>query len=308
LVHPERCLNLGCGRRFHPHWVNIDAHPVHPSISPHDVTAGLPFPEASFDVVYHSHLLEHLPPEDGEALLRECCRVLAPGGVVRVVVPDLEGIARLYLESLHHAKTGDVLSEHNYDWMLIEMYDQSVREFTGGRHGTYLNRDVIPNVQFVIGRQGREVEDSIEGQRLLRVSASGRTLSLPIAGGTMTNVRARLSPLRRALRAARQGDWRRFREWMVRLLLREDYALLQLGRFRRSGEIHHWMYDSFSLARALRRAGFIAPLRRGADESRIQGWPAFELDTDDAGRICKPDSLYMEAVKPGSSPVPREQR
>lgn len=62
-----------------------------------DLRKGIPFADATFDAVYHCHVLEHIDREDAPAFLRECLRVLRPGGVLRVVVPDLEALARNYL-------------------------------------------------------------------------------------------------------------------------------------------------------------------------------------------------------------------
>jgi predicted SAM-dependent methyltransferase len=63
----------------------------------HDVRNPLPFPTDSADVIYSSHLLEHLYFEEAGKLVRECFRVLKAGGVLRVVVPDLGAIVREYL-------------------------------------------------------------------------------------------------------------------------------------------------------------------------------------------------------------------
>src|SRR5207302_1827164 len=98
----------------------------------HDVTSSLPFDDCHFDAVYHAHLLEHLPRERVPSFLGECFRVLKPGGVLRVVVPDLEQIARLYLESLEAAWDGDRDASQRYRWAMLEMYDQMVRERPGG--------------------------------------------------------------------------------------------------------------------------------------------------------------------------------
>ena len=55
-----------------------------------DVTKRFPFGDGSFDYVFASHLLEHLYPGHAEFCVREAHRVLAPGGILRVVVPDLD--------------------------------------------------------------------------------------------------------------------------------------------------------------------------------------------------------------------------
>jgi hypothetical protein len=58
------------------------------------------------------------------------------------------------------------------------------------------------------------------------------------------------------------------------------------------------MYDRFSLQRALQQAGFVDARVCAADESAIPGFAAFGLETA-GGRPRKPDSLYVEARKPG---------
>jgi SAM-dependent methyltransferase len=62
-----------------------------------DLRKGIPFADGTFDGVYHCHVLEHIDREDAPAFMAECLRVLKPGGVLRVVVPDLEALARKYL-------------------------------------------------------------------------------------------------------------------------------------------------------------------------------------------------------------------
>jgi predicted SAM-dependent methyltransferase len=55
-----------------------------------DVTKGLKYPDHSASYVYTSHMIEHVSRWRALELLRECFRVLSPGGVVRVLTPDLE--------------------------------------------------------------------------------------------------------------------------------------------------------------------------------------------------------------------------
>lgn len=61
-----------------------------------DVVKGLPFRDGSVDVVYCAHVLEHLSLEDARTALAETFRILRPGGVFRMVPPDLEAAIRNY--------------------------------------------------------------------------------------------------------------------------------------------------------------------------------------------------------------------
>jgi len=62
----------------------------------HNLEYGIPLPDASADFAFASHFLEHLSKAHGEQLLRETLRVLKPGGVVRVAVPDLDVFVAAY--------------------------------------------------------------------------------------------------------------------------------------------------------------------------------------------------------------------
>ena len=61
-----------------------------------DVTRPLPFGDDVFEAALGSHVLEHLAPDEGAALLAELRRVLAPGGVLRIAVPDLDAVIAAY--------------------------------------------------------------------------------------------------------------------------------------------------------------------------------------------------------------------
>ena len=150
-------LNFGCGSALHPEWINLDSSAAAPDVVVHDLRRGLPFPSNSFDAAYGSHVLEHLEPDAASRLLRECHRILRPGGILRIVVPDLETIARLYLDSLERAATGDIDAAFRYDWMMLELYDQVVRTKSGGNMATYLRRAFGENqARFMHSRIGDE--------------------------------------------------------------------------------------------------------------------------------------------------------
>jgi len=93
---PVPRVHLGCAYTILPGWVNVDLFGRVPADVSLDVTRPLPFRNASIDAIFTEHMVEHLTYEEAFRLARECARVLRPGGVLRVVVPDFARYARSY--------------------------------------------------------------------------------------------------------------------------------------------------------------------------------------------------------------------
>ncbi len=231
--------------------MNVDLAPSDSRVWHHDLREPLTFDADTFDAVYHSHVLEHIPRDKAPGFLRECLRVLRPGGILRVVVPDLETIARLYLRYLE-AADGDETAGRRHEWMTLELLDQMVREESGGQMMCYWRQNPMPAEDFVIERMGGEVLGMLEKLR----RPGGRAPAPPPATPE------------------------------------------EVGRFRASGEIHQWMYDRVSLRTLLTGLGFTSFRVCKAGESGIADFPTFGLDTLPDGSVRKPDSLFVEAVKP----------
>jgi len=255
-----RYLNLGCGNHFHPDWINIDFQSTGTNVIAHDLRKPIPFEDKTFDAVYHSHILEHFTRSEAKPFLQECLRVLRPGGVLRVVVPDLEQIAREYLQILEGTENGSERTAYDYDWILLEMYDQAVRRYSGGDMAKYLANSALPNEDYVIKRIG------YEGQTLIE-NLKGKNLDDSQNQAILENT---------------------------------DDVALAIGHFRLGGEVHQWMYDGYSLGRLLRGSGFKDIQACAAGESSIANFPKYHLDVLDNGQVRKPDSLFMEAKKPNA--------
>src|SRR5262245_10590906 len=159
-----KLLNLGCGSRFHPTWVNFDIAPIDPSIRRWDVTEHLPFPDVSVDAVYHAHLLEHLPHERALPFLEDCRRVLKPGGVLRIAIPNLEAIARLYLHALEESWYGDRKALDEHRWLVMELYDQATRESTGGAMLEYLQDEATELAWYRLGADGAVIKQNLSSR------------------------------------------------------------------------------------------------------------------------------------------------
>lgn len=167
-------LNLGCGAKTSPACVNIDRN-IHLRIARNpvlfqlalwtlseqrkrhlrnlktnilmfDLRKGIPYPDNSADAIYHSHVLEHIDRNlsDGErdnarGFLNECLRVLKPGGVLRVVVPDFELSCRRYIEVLDRARSGHI-NGSEVDQAVNLILGQAVRKKA---HGSSRQRPLL---------------------------------------------------------------------------------------------------------------------------------------------------------------------
>jgi predicted SAM-dependent methyltransferase len=90
-------VHLGCGSKHIPGWFHVDAL-KYPHVDHVGRVEDLSFiPDNSVELIYACHVLEHFGRKTYQAALAEWFRVLAPGGVLRLAVPDFEAGAKLYL-------------------------------------------------------------------------------------------------------------------------------------------------------------------------------------------------------------------
>lgn len=88
-------LHLGCGSNVLPGWANLDLEGPSPVIQ-WDLTQPIPAASDSFDYVYSEHFIEHIGLDEARALVRECQRLLKPGGTLRLSTPNLEKLVDEY--------------------------------------------------------------------------------------------------------------------------------------------------------------------------------------------------------------------
>lgn len=127
-------LNLGCGEEPLRRWTNIDGGdgewfeaPKADDVIRLDVFDALAHIEdGSCEAVFSEHFFEHFSLGDGHRLIAEWARVLKPGGLVRVVTPNLERETTLYLHQFEPAP-GDVIDAHRMRW-LADRYEKQPGE------------------------------------------------------------------------------------------------------------------------------------------------------------------------------------
>jgi SAM-dependent methyltransferase len=112
-----RKLQLGTGSNPLPGWLNTDllpdTYPDHRGkILFLDATKPFPLDAMTFDYIFSEHQIEHVTEPEARSMLKECFRILRPGGRVRIATPDLSAILSLYEDPLEDRK------RHYIDWVV----------------------------------------------------------------------------------------------------------------------------------------------------------------------------------------------
>lgn len=143
-------VNLGCGPAGKDDWINVDygilallaKYPFLKKIAMgirifpkdyakwewpknlviHDCRKKLPFKDKTVNYFYTSHLIEHFSKYEATDMLKECLRALKPGGYIRVVVPDLELLARKYVERDHNFFIDNSPERNSQDTCLADLF------------------------------------------------------------------------------------------------------------------------------------------------------------------------------------------
>ena len=267
----QKFLNLACGDFYskEPAWINLDWYPNSELVKKTNLIQPLPFPNNHFDVVYTSHFVEHIRRSDVNDFLRECLRVLKPNGIIRIVVPDFENIAREYVSNMD---SGNHLKA---EFNIIELIDQCVRTISGGQLSSWRARSDIDleTKQYVSSRTGFKYK-SYEGnkKRIKRITAAGfMRKAIKKISDVYITVIIRLLP-----------------KWF-----QENHLNLT-----NTGELHRWVYDFNTMKIVLRDIGFLSVERFTVQTSSINNFPFFPLDIDESGDSRKGlESMYIEAKK-----------
>ena len=261
-MNQPKYLNLACGATFvdSPQWLNLDYTPLGPSVQHADLLGRLPAADASMAVLYSSHFIEHVPRTHITSLLRECRRVLQPGGLLRLVVPDLQDMCSRYL---HARNAGD---HTQADMLVLEILDQCVRKRPGGELAALYERARNDSTlrRFIFERSGETLQPPGPGQQSPFVA------------------RLRGAIERRYIRAVLGLLPRAFRE--------QNVSLAEVG------ELHAWLYDAHTLGALLQQAGFGQVAVMAFDRSAEPSFPLQPLDITADGTPRKgQQSLYLEA-------------
>lgn len=267
-------LNFGCGNRFSADWVNIDFHSESKFVQRVNLLNAFPFPDNHFDVVYSSHVLEHFDQNQGLFLISESFRVLKPGGIIRIVVPDLEGSCREYLRILSMDESAPD-KQKLYTWIVIELLDQLVRSHRSGLMGAFKQQITEARdadfISYVISRtqsEGSQVSDNPSlSQKIKRITPTKVYTKLIYL---YLNAVSKLIPKN------------------IRSMVFVETAI---------GERHRWMYDRYGLYLLFQKIGFAEIQSLSYNESAIPNFNLYQLDCGPSGEAYKHNSIYFEGKK-----------
>lgn len=93
-------LHLGCGKRYIPGFVHLDSVPAPHLDHVQDLRKLPQFTDGSAELIYACQVIEYFDREEIVDVLAEWRRVLIPGGILRLSVPNFEVISRLYSAGL----------------------------------------------------------------------------------------------------------------------------------------------------------------------------------------------------------------
>jgi SAM-dependent methyltransferase len=269
---------------FLKEWTNLKfsvlPHPEGGTIRHYDIRRPLPFPEDTFDSVYALHIIEHLTPEEAGEFVAEVFRVLRPGGIFRVSTPDLEGIVRAYLERLDEcARQPTKQTIVRYDWAVLELLDQMVRDRSGG-----LMREMVKHGHYDAGYSHERYGDVFD--EFYRPPSPGcreavrKTLLERVSSKSPAD-------LLRAICGRLKG--------MI-------FGWLPSGKSRpvdedprKTRESNLWIYDQLSLRLLLEGQRFKKFSVKSHTESDIVGWERYDLDRSNHGDYSIEPSVYVEA-------------
>jgi predicted SAM-dependent methyltransferase len=151
-------VQFGCGRSIEDGFLNVDGDfrwlspdmrndivynyvdRASPKLLQHDLRERMPEALREVEVIYHCHFLEHLPIDLGAIFLTQCYRLLAPGGVMRLVVPDFELWCKKYVakdkdyfqwykrsylgvDNPYYVTNGQIFTGMLYNWGHVMAYD-----------------------------------------------------------------------------------------------------------------------------------------------------------------------------------------
>ncbi len=236
-----------------------------------DVRKGIPYPDASFDLIYCYHILEHLTVEEAPAFVSEIKRILKPGGICRFSTPDLASKAMFYKKSyLAYKNEPNELNRKRYEWAKISAFEQTYRTKMGGVLLEKINQNDY-DLEYTIKTTG-DVVDLVK-----RIQAQPKKLNNIWQNKNLAIL----------LKELYYGFLRRI--W---LKITSPSTVM-----KKTYEKEKWYYDSISLSILAHKVGFSKIVECDYKTSLFPNWENLQFDTSALGSYEMERSVYLEVIK-----------
>ena len=154
--HHQHKLQIGAQSNSIEGWLNVDIEPKTNDVAFMDATEIFPFKSETFDYVYAEHMIEHIQYEDADNMIRECFRVLKPGGKIRIATPNLDSLAQVV------TKPDDADSKEYVNAIMERFYPQEIpqnpvyviNKLFYGFHHRFIHNEV--SLQYLFTKHGFE--------------------------------------------------------------------------------------------------------------------------------------------------------
>ena len=156
-------LHMGCGDKPKEGWVNIDISLINCDLTI-DLRKRVPFSNNSCAIVYSEHFLEHLDyPIQVKSFLKECLRILKPGGIFSVGVPDTEWPVRAYTEGDKSDYFRLAKDKWHPEWCVTRMEHINHHFRLDGKHKFAYDYETLRHVLEICGFTGIKQRKFQEG-------------------------------------------------------------------------------------------------------------------------------------------------
>lgn len=267
----RKFLNLACGDYFvnSQNWINCDFAPQSKSVKQVNLLGKFPFENNSFDLVYSSHYLEHIELDKVLDFMNQCNRVLKKNGIIRLVLPDFENIAREYV--MNKDKNQGEFAAFN----IAEMIDQCVRTRSGGHLQEWYDRSQGNKElsEYIYSRTGFKRKSTVELENKIKIRLKRITLMK-----LKLKLQLKMS-------------------YIVISILPSWFTTSHVSKVA-TGERHMWVHDFDSVKAFLEQSGFTEVRRVSAQFSCEPNFPLYPLDLNSQNHARKgKESMYIEARK-----------
>lgn len=131
-------LHFGCGSNILKGWENLDLPNT-------DITKPLRYKDNSIDFIFNEHVIEHVDEVDGFKFIKECYRILKPGGVLRISCPSIDGIINAYINFKTLDPDWRSMFDDNRDKFINSVIYYEAAFYNGKKFGKNFEEIIVSN-------------------------------------------------------------------------------------------------------------------------------------------------------------------